>query len=365
MKVAIAHDYLTQRGGAERVVLTLLQAFPGAPLYTSLYEPTTTFPEFRQADIRTMSLNRLGPLRRNHRLALPLLSSCWSNLEVDADVVLCSSSGWAHALRSTGRKVVYCYTPARWLYQTDSYLGEGNPIPRLALRALRGRLIDWDRSQAAGADRYLTLSSAVKDRIRTLYGIDAEILPPPHCIDPAGERRVVEGIEPGYFLCVSRLLPYKNVRAVIEAFERLPAERLVVVGTGPEEQVLRASAPTNVEFVGTVTDEQLRWLYSSCAGVLAASYEDFGLTPVEGAAFGKPAAALRWGGFLDTIVEGTSGVFFDRPEPAEIAAAVGALQRTPLPPAPIVEHAKRFSADRFIARIRQVVEEEMVESTGK
>ena len=120
--IALVHDYLTQRGGAERVALSLTRAFPGAPLHTSLYEPAATFPAFAAVDVRPLPLNRLGPLRRNHRLALPLLAPAFSRLRVDADVVICSSSGWAHGARVTGRKIVYCHTPARWLYQPGRYL---------------------------------------------------------------------------------------------------------------------------------------------------------------------------------------------------------------------------------------------------
>ena len=118
-QVAIAHDYLTQRGGAERVVLAMLRAFPGATVHTLLYDPEGTFPEFREAHVVTSPLNRLGPLRRDHRLALPLLAPSFSRLEIAADVVVCSSSGWSHGARVEGRKVVYCHTPARWLYQPD------------------------------------------------------------------------------------------------------------------------------------------------------------------------------------------------------------------------------------------------------
>src|ERR671923_1711210 len=115
--VAIVHDYLTQRGGAERVVLSMLKAFPGAPVYTSLYYPEGTFEEFREIEIRRSFLDRAVPLRRRHRLALPLLASAFSRMRVDAEVAVCSSSGWAHGARVRGRKVVYCHTPARWLYQ--------------------------------------------------------------------------------------------------------------------------------------------------------------------------------------------------------------------------------------------------------
>ena len=137
MRVALAHDYLTQRGGAERVVVAMHEAFPDAPLYTSLYEPAATFPEFGTADVRTTGLQRVAVLRRRHRLALPLLARAFSRMQItDAATVLCSSSGWAHGVRTDARKVVYCHAPARWLYQPTRYLGDRHGVAGLALAAL-------------------------------------------------------------------------------------------------------------------------------------------------------------------------------------------------------------------------------------
>ena len=149
--MAVVHDYVTQRGGAERVVLAMLEAFPSAPLYTSLYDPERTFPGFRDADVRALPMNKLALLRRRHRLAFPLLARAFSGLEVQADVVFCSSSGWAHGVRTRGRKVVYCHAPARWLYQSDRYLRRGRGPASAALAAFRPRLLEWDRRAAATA----------------------------------------------------------------------------------------------------------------------------------------------------------------------------------------------------------------------
>jgi len=358
--VAIVHDYLTQRGGAERVVLSMLKAFPEATLYTSLFEPSETLPEFGTVPVHTSALNRLAPLRRHHRLALPALAPAFSSLRVDADVTLCSSSGWAHGTRVTGRKVVYCYSPARWLYDGVRYLG-GRQATGVVLGALRPLLIGWDRRAAATADRYLTLSQAVRRRIGATYGLDAEVLPPPTTIDVDGPRHEVVGMEPGFFLCVSRLLPYKNVGPLIEAFSRLSNYRLAVVGTGPERVRLERHAPSNVAFLGAVSEAELRWLYNSCEGVLAAGYEDYGLTPLEGASFGRPCAVLRSGGFLDTVAEGETGLFFDDPEAASISRAVEELTAREWQETAIRSHAARFGEEQFIRRLREVVLEEIGE----
>ena len=130
---ALVHDYLTQRGGAERVVLSLARAFPDSPVFTSLFEPDHTFPEFKQLDIRPAQLNRLAFLRRRHRVALPLLATTFSRLNIPADVAICSSSGWAHGAHVEGRNIVYCHAPARWLYQPDRYFGRRAGIGRRLL----------------------------------------------------------------------------------------------------------------------------------------------------------------------------------------------------------------------------------------
>jgi glycosyltransferase involved in cell wall biosynthesis len=355
--MALVHDYLTQRGGAERVVLALTRTFPDTPVHTSLYEPESTFPEFRSVDVQPLPINRSRTLRRHHRLALPILAPAFSRLRVDANVAICSSSGWAHGANVTGRKIVYCYTPARWLYQSDRYLGEhSSPLTRLTLAAGRPALLRWDRRAAATAERYLAISTVTRDRIRSAYGVDAEIVAPPHSIDLDAPRDAAT-LEPGFVLCVSRLLPYKNVRAVVEAFALLHDQQLVVVGAGPDESRLRAIATPNVVFAGTATDARLRWLYSASRAVVTASYEDFGLTPIEAAVFGKPTVALRFGGLLDTVVEGTTGVFFEQPDAASIAAAVSELDRVAWDAEAIRQHAARFSEERFANRMREIVME--------
>lgn len=357
-RVALVHDYLTQRGGAERVVLSMTHVFPEAPLFTSLYDPGGTFPGFQSTAVRTTGLDRLGLLRRHHRLALPVLAPAFSRLRVEADVLICSSSGWAHAARSTGAKVVYCYTPARWLYQAEHYAGGPRRLVASgALCVLGPSLRSWDRRAAAGAARYLAISTVVQTRVRQLYGIDAEILAPPVTIDARGPQAPVARAGEGFALCVSRLLAYKNVQAVVDAFAGMPDLRLVVVGTGPQAAALERSAPANVRLLGGVGDDQLRWLYAHCQLVVAAGYEDFGLTPLEGASFAKPAVALRWGGFLDTILEGETGLFFDSPDPRAIADAVTRAYAGEWSEAAMLAHSARFAEDRFATRLREIVHE--------
>lgn len=366
--IAVAHDYLTQRGGAERVALAIARTFPGAALHTSLYDPPTTFPEFDSIDVRTMPVNRWGLLRRHHRLALPVLARAVSGHHVDADVLVASSSGWAHGIPTSGRKIVYCHAPARWLYQADRYAGAPGS------RGLRTRAVSaatsilgpglrrWDQAAAASADRYLVNSRVVQAAVRDVYGIDAEVLPPPPApFDRSAVPEAVPGIERPFVLCVARLLPYKNVDVVIEAVAAVPDIDLVVVGTGPDHARLEtlARAVGGTHLLGRVSDARLRWLYENTSGLVAASYEDFGLSPLEAASFGKATVALRDGGYLDTVEEGVNGVFFDRVDRDAVSAAVELAISADWDAERIRAHADTFSEQRFSNRLRQIVSEEI------
>jgi glycosyltransferase involved in cell wall biosynthesis len=278
-------------------------------------------------------------------------------MHVDADVVVCSSSGWAHGVAAEGRRIVYCHAPARWLYQRETYLRELGPGARAAQRVLQGPLERWDRRAAASAERYVVNSSHIARSIRELYDRDAEVLPPPSLLSETDERRSVAVPGTGFMLCVSRLLSYKNVDAIVAAFRELPRERLVVVGSGPDQLRLEALAGGNVTLLHGVDDAQLRWLYANAVALVAASYEDFGLTPLEAATFGKPTIALHFGGFLDTVVEGRTGHFFDQPEPNEVASAIRDALRGTWDAEEIKAHAARFSQPRFVNRLRAIVAE--------
>jgi glycosyltransferase involved in cell wall biosynthesis len=365
--VALAHDYATQRGGAERVALLMAQAFPGSPLYTTLYDPDGTFPGFADLEVRTSPLDRVALLRRHHRLALPLLAPVVDRQPVEADVLVASSTGWAHGYRGARRTVVYCHAPARWLYQTERYLGpaDGGFAHRVrrdaaaaALGLLAPGLRRWDTAAARRADVYLANSTVTRRAIRDAYGIDAEVLPPPPAMLPAGPERPVPGVAPGFLLCVARLLPYKNVDVVIDA-ALTTGRQLVVVGDGPDRARLEArAAHGHVRFLGRVDDETLRWVYRHAGALVAASYEDYGLSPLEAGAFGRPSVVLRDGGYLDTVAEGLTGVFFDAPRSGLIADAVEVAMARTWDDGALRAHVDLFSRQRFVSRLQRIVDEQ-------
>jgi glycosyltransferase involved in cell wall biosynthesis len=371
-RVAVGHDYLTQRGGAERVALLITRAFAGAELHTLLYEPSLSYPEFLDTPIVTSGLNRVGFFRKHHRAALPLLPSAARRTVIDAEVAILSTSGWAHGMTCTGKKLVYCHAPARWLYQRERYIGVGQEqfgmagalrrqVAQAALGGLRAGLMSWDRKAAASADRYLVNSTITRQAVMDVYGIEAEVLPPPPGLSADGPMQRPQGLEPGFALTVARLLPYKNVDVVVDAVGMTPGQRLVVVGDGPElvrlQRQADSVAPGRVTFLQRVSDEELRWLYDNSALLIAASHEDYGLSPIEAANFGKPTVALEAGGYLDTVVDNVNGVYFPTPTGLDVAEALSRALTMGWDGPKIRHHAERFGPERFELRLHEIVDE--------
>lgn len=350
-RVAVVHDYLTQRGGAERVALVMMDAFAGARLVSSVYNPEGVTLRAHDPRVETSWLNKVPAFRRDPRKALPLLPGVFDRMRIrDVDVVLCSSTGFAHGVRADVPKIVYCHNPPRWLYQPEDYL-RGQPVAvRAALGALRPRLARWDLRAAASADHYLVNSTVVRDRVRKVYGIQAELLPPPVSNRPDLPQQEVPGLEPGFFLAVGRARGYKNIDVTCEAFRQLPGQRLVVVGGLPT-----GDWPDRLVGLTDVPEAQLRWLYAHCTATVAVAHEDFGLTPLEGNALGRPALCLGAGGYLDTIIDGVNGLFIEELTPAAVVAAVRRLRAYPLDEEAIRRHADRYSVRAFQERLRQIV----------
>jgi glycosyltransferase involved in cell wall biosynthesis len=355
--VALAHDYLTQRGGAERALLALARAFPDASLHTTVYERSTTYDDFASRDVRTTPLQRIGPLRRNPRLALPLLAPVVARHHVDAAVTICQTTGWAHGLPVSGAKIVYAHNTPRWLYQRAEYLAN---LPRWygwGLAPLATPLRRWDRRAAADADVVIAGSGVARARIRAHWGRDAEVVYPPPGLSADGPQAPVAGIEPGFLLSVARLLPYKRVDVILDAVSGLDHARLVVVGEGPDAARLAARAPGGTRFLPSVDDDQLRWLYANASALVTAAQEDFGLTPLEAMGFGTPVVAVAAGGFLETIEHEVSGLHFDAPNAHSLRSALRRAETHDWDRDALRARAEEFSERSFAARFQALVAE--------
>ena len=356
-RVLIAHDYVTQRGGAERVTLSLLKAFPGAALLTSIYDPASTYPEFADHEVRTLWVDRIPAFKKDPRRAMPFLARAFSTAQVgDVDAVVCSSSGWAHGLRTTVPKLVYCHTPARWLYETDDYLpGVPGPV-RAPARTLLPLLKRWDARAAATVTTYFANSSVVRERIRRAYDVPSTLLHPPVTLDVDAVQEPVPGVEDGYLLVVSRQRGYKHVEAICEAVEQSPGERLVFVGGLPAKPG-GGTWSSRLQGVSRLTDGQMRWIYAHAAALVAVSHEDFGLTPIEAYSFGTPAVLLRAGGYLDSSIEDVTCVFVDSPSEPAIRDALRRFRAQRFDPAVLRAHGARFNEAAFQSTLRAAVED--------
>lgn len=351
--ITVAHDYFTQRGGAERVAAALVQIFTPERVVTAVYSPSTTFPLQVKTRVETSFLQNISYLRKDPRRALVLLPLAWQFMKpVDTRVLICSTSGWSHALkaRSGTTKIVYCHNPARWLYQPDDYSQGHNVATRLLLKCLRPALKVWDRRAARTANLYIANSTSVAERIKRAYDLDAEILHPPVTINPDAPKKAIHKAPESFFLAVGRGRGYKNIEVLVEAFRALPHEHLLVVG----EVTAGIDLPPNVSFYSNLTDEELRWAYDNAVALISVALEDFGLTPIEANAFGTPALVLRAGGFLDTLREGLSGQFISEATPESVEKAVRTFPRS-WDKEQVRAHAASFSSDSFAQKLRLLI----------
>ncbi|MDD7941984.1 glycosyltransferase [Actinomycetospora lutea] len=355
LRVAIVHDYLTQRGGAERVALAMLRCFPDATLYTTVYNPETTFPEFAEYDIRTTRLSDFPVFRADPRRALPFLAKATSGIVIDdVDVVLASTSGWAHGVMTSAPIVAYCHTPARWLYEGSDYFKDKPSWFRRLFELASPMLRRWDKAAAARVSTYVANSSLVARRIERVYGITPQVVFPPTTLTTDGPMEPIVGLEPGFLLTVGRKRGYKNLDRICEAVDQHTDRRLVVVGELPDSPSA-AGWSDRLQEINGASDAQLRWLYAHCAGVVAMSHEDFGLTPVEGFNFGAPAVALAAGGFLDSCTDDAVAVLVPDLSTEAIAAGVEDVCARVWDREVIKLHSKGFGLASFAAQIDEIL----------
>ncbi|MBI4099251.1 glycosyltransferase [Candidatus Parcubacteria bacterium] len=365
MRVALVHDYLNQFAGAERVLGVFARMFPEAPIYTLVYDEQLTGRAFRDRTIKTSFLQRWPFARRHHRLfllAMPMAIETFSF--ADYDLVISDSASFAKGIitKPATLHLNYCHTPTRYLWlDTHKHVAEF-PAPRLARRLMPlalNYLRLWDREAAARVDYFVANSRCVAERIRKFYNRSAEVIYPP----VATGRFAMGGTPENFYLMVGRMLPYKRFDVAIEAFNEL-GYPLKIIGDGPEMARLRRLAKRNVEFVGKVSDERLCWFYRHAVALVFPGEEDFGLAPVEAMACGRPVAAFRRGGALETVVEGVTGIFFEEQSAPAIITAVRRLERSRFDPHTIRAHALSFDESVFEERMRRFIERAWQEWRG-
>jgi glycosyltransferase involved in cell wall biosynthesis len=347
MKVAIVHDYLTEMGGAERVVETMMRLFPEAPLYTSAFNPGAC-PAFAGLDVRTTFADRLTSRKGAAKALFFTLPFAFRSLDLDDyDLVLSSSSGFAHHVRCRpgAHHVCYCHNPPRFLWQPDAYF-RGQPSLRRALAPALAVFRRLDRGAAGRVDAYVGNSATVAERIRKTYGRDATVVHPP--VDTSLYERSDE--RSGRFLVLSRLLAYKRIDLAVDAAAEsgLPLD---VVGDGPDRARLEARAGKSVRFHGRLQDDDVRELLARCAALIQAGEEDFGLTVIEAQASGRPPIAFAAGGALETVEDGVNGFLFAEQSAVALAAAMRRAENEELDVATLRKSARRFDREPFASKL--------------
>jgi glycosyltransferase involved in cell wall biosynthesis len=336
------------------VFLELCEMFPEADIFTAVYDEKGTEGRFAGRQIHTSFLQRLRPSARNFRVLLPLYPAAIESLDLsEYDVVISSSSAWAHAVLCDERSVhvSYCHNPFRYAWNDrDSTLDRRiDPLSRWLLRSTFRRWRQWDRDAAQRTDRYVANSRITQARIRAYFGRAADVVPPPIDTSRFSPRPVGD-----HYLTVSELVPHKQIDVAIDAFARVTMP-LVVVGDGPQARRLQRTAPPNVTFTGRLPDDEVTELMASCRALVLTSIEEFGMAAVECQASGRPVIARLGGGALETIVDGVTGAFFTG-GPADLARAVLRFEDHQFDPQACIENARRFDKQVFQRRIREQIQ---------
>src|SRR5215218_5510610 len=354
-RVALVHDFLLDLRGAERVFASICDAWPQADVFTAVYDEKGTEGRFAARAPRTSFLQSLRPTARTFRVLLPLYPHAIESLDLRGyDVVVSSSSAWAHGvLVDPGAvHVCYCHNPFRYAWsEREATLAARSPLVRLPLGVLLSRWRQWDWIAAQRVDRYVANSGLTAARIRRYFGRDATIVQP-----PVELARFSPGMVGGHYMVLAELMAHKRIDVAVKAFNALGRE-LVVVGDGPELRRLRRLAGPTVRFTGRVSDERVAELLRSARALVVTAREEFGIAAVEALAAGRPVIALGEGGVRESVVEGVTGTFFERSEPACLADAVRRCDPLAIDPRACRAAAARFGADRFREQLARIVDE--------
>lgn len=370
-RVALVHDWLTGMRGGERCLEVFAELFPDADLYTLLHVPGSVSPTIERRRIVTSFIQRLPQAQRRYRHYLPLFPAAVRAFDLRGyDLVLSSSHAVAKSVRvpAGALHVCYCFTPMRYVWDLyDDYFGPRSGLAaRLVMPPVAVWLRRWDRRTAAGVHHFVAISRFVADRIRRAYGREADVIYPP--VD-VSRFRVDEA--PGeFYLVVSALTPYKRVDLAVEACNRL-GRKLLVVGSGPEERRLRALAGPTVELLGWRDDAQIAELYARCRALLFPPLEDFGITPLEAMAAGRPVIAFGEGGARETVVppgegEPPTGLFFARQTVDDLTDAIQRFEASAhqFEPKALRRRAEAFDRPLFRERVHAYLRARL-EGTGR
>lgn len=365
MTLALAHEYFSVHGGAERVIEVLHRMYPGAPLYTFFHD-RRTYGSLDGYDLRTSFLQGVPRGGGLHRALLPLYPRAAQALRVRAgtSVLLSSTSAFIKclALPQETVHVAYCHSPTRYLWDwSEQYVAEEVPGPlQPMVRALLPSLRDADLAGARRVDHWIANSEVVRERIRRYYGRESEVIHPPVAVEafaPARERG-------DFWLAIARLSAYKRIDVAVRAFNEV-GMRLIVVGEGRERSALETIARDNVAFAGRVDDATVRELLGAARGLIFPAEDDFGIVCVEALASGAPVVALGRGGATEIVRDGVDGALVAAPDPQAFAEAVRRVERAGLAPEELRRSARRFDVSRFEARIRAAVDRARAEGRAR
>jgi glycosyltransferase involved in cell wall biosynthesis len=346
--VSLAHDYLLVMRGAERTFAAIAQLYEHAPILTLLYDEQGTGGRFAGRSLATSPLQRLGVGQGSFRRLLPLYPWAVGRLRPPpCDVLLSSSSAFAHGVRAPAGAlhICYCYTPFRYAwYEQERALAETprplRPLLRAQLRHIRG----WDLEASRRVDEYIAISQLSRERIRRYYGREAHVIHP-----PVETHRFSPGTPGEKLLVVSEIVRHKRLHVALEAARRARAP-IQVVGSGPDHAALSRAYP-EAEFLGRAGDEDLAELYAGARAVLVPSMEEFGITAVEAQAAGRPVIAAAAGGALETVIDGETGLLAQLDDVDAFARAIERVEQLDFDPARAVANAERFSVAAFQRRL--------------
>jgi len=352
MKIVLVQDYLVEYGGAERVLETLCEIFPEAPIYTLLYDEKATGGVFKGREIHTSFLQKLPFARRHHHFFSALMPIAVEQFDLSYyDFVLSNSASFAKGIITKPKTthINICMTPTRFLWDdSHRYLDEFK-LPWLIKKLMPvfiAYLRIWDQEAALRVDKFIAISNHVKKRIFKYYNREAEIIYPPVDID----KYAISDEIGDYFLMVGRLVAYKRFDLAVKTFTAI-GKKLKIIGDGPERKNLEKIAGKNIEFLGLVSDYKIPELYSRAQAVIFPQEEDFGLVPLEAMASGRPVIAYRAGGALETIIDKRTGIFFDEQTEIDLAQAVGQYYQTHFDPEFIRARAAQFDKKIFKEKI--------------